>query len=165
MGPNGAGKSTLLKLLAGVLTPQSGQRLLGHNVKLGYFSQYRADTLNMRHTVLQSAMDLPSRPGEQLARTLLGSFLFHGDDVFKPVGVLSGGEKSRLGIVRMLLDPPNFLLMDEPTTHLDMGSIDALAGALDDYEGTLIFISHDVHFIRAMAREVLHIAGGVLTRY
>lgn len=165
VGPNGAGKSTLLKLLAGVLTPQSGQRLLGHNVKLGYFSQYRADTLNMRHTVLQSAMDLPSRPGEQLARTLLGSFLFHGDDVFKPVGVLSGGEKSRLGIVRMLLDPPNFLLMDEPTTHLDMGSIDALAGALDDYEGALIFISHDVHFIRAMAREVLHIAGGVLTRY
>ncbi|MCB1209207.1 MAG: ATP-binding cassette domain-containing protein [Verrucomicrobiales bacterium] len=165
VGPNGAGKSTLLKLLAGVLTHQGGQRNLGHNVKLGYFSQYRADTLNLRHTVLQSAMDLPSRPGENLCRTLLGSFLFHGDDVFKPVGVLSGGEKSRLGLVRMLLDPPNFLLMDEPTTHLDMGSIDALAQALSDYEGTLLFISHDVHFIRAMAKEVIHIAGGVLTRY
>lgn len=165
VGPNGAGKSTLLKLLAGVLTHQGGQRTLGHNVKLGYFSQYRADTLNLRHTVLQSAMDLPSRPGENLCRTLLGSFLFHGDDVFKPVGVLSGGEKSRLGLVRMLLDPPNFLLMDEPTTHLDMGSIDALAQALSDFEGTLVFISHDVHFIRAMAREVIHIAGGVLTRY
>ena len=165
VGPNGAGKSTLLKLLAGALTPQSGKYELGHNVKLGYFAQYRGDVLNMRHTVLQSAMDLPSRPGEQLARTLLGSFLFHGDDVFKPVGVLSGGEKSRLALVRLLLDPPNLLLMDEPTTHLDMGSIDALIGALEDYEGTLVFISHDVHFIRAMARSVLHIAAGVLTPY
>ncbi len=165
VGPNGAGKSTLLKLLAGALTPQAGKRELGHNVKLGYFAQYRGDVLNMRHTVLQSAMDLPSRPGEQLARTLLGSFLFHGDDVFKPVGVLSGGEKSRLALVRLLLDPPNLLLMDEPTTHLDMGSIDALIQALEDYEGTLVFISHDVHFIRAMARSVLHIAAGVLTPY
>ena len=165
VGPNGAGKSTLLKLLAGALTPQSGKRDLGHNVKLGYFAQYRGDVLNMKHSVLQSAMDLPSRPGEQLARTLLGSFLFHGDDVFKPVGVLSGGEKSRLALVRLLLDPPNLLLMDEPTTHLDMGSIDALIQALEDYEGTLVFISHDVHFIRAMARSVLHIAAGVLTPY
>ena len=165
VGPNGAGKSTLLKLLAGALTPQGGKRDLGHNVKLGYFAQYRGDVLNMKHTVLQSAMDLPSRPGENLARTLLGSFLFHGDDVFKPVGVLSGGEKSRLALVRLLLDPPNLLLMDEPTTHLDMGSIDALINALADFEGTLVFISHDVHFIRAMARGVIHIAGGVLTPY
>jgi ATP-binding cassette subfamily F protein 3 len=134
-------------------------------VKLGYFAQYRGDVLNMKHTVVQSAMDLPSRPGENLARTLLGSFLFRGDDVFKPVGILSGGEKSRLALVRLLLDPPNLLLMDEPTTHLDMGSIDALIGALEDFEGTLVFISHDVHFIRAMARSVIHIAGGVLTPY
>ena len=165
VGPNGAGKSTLLKLLAGALTPQSGTRELGHNVKLGYFAQYRGDVLNMRHTVLESAMDLPSRPGENLCRTLLGSFLFHGDDVFKPVGVLSGGEKSRLVLVRLLLDPPNFLLMDEPTTHLDMGSIDALIHALDQYEGTLVFISHDVHFIRKMAKTVLHVSAGVLTPY
>ncbi|MBL9180398.1 MAG: ABC-F family ATP-binding cassette domain-containing protein [Verrucomicrobiaceae bacterium] len=165
VGPNGAGKSTLLKLLAGALTQQAGTRELGHNVKLGYFAQYRGDVLNMRHTVLQSAMDLPSRPGENLCRTLLGSFLFHGDDVFKPVGVLSGGEKSRLVLVRLLLDPPNFLLMDEPTTHLDMGSIDALINALDQYEGTLVFISHDVHFIRKMAKTVLHVSAGVLTPY
>jgi ATP-binding cassette subfamily F protein 3 len=165
VGPNGAGKSTLLKLLAGALTPQGGNRELGHNVKLGYFAQYRGDVLNMRHTVLQSAMDLPSRPGENLCRTLLGSFLFHGDDVFKPVGVLSGGEKSRLVLVRLLLDPPNFLLMDEPTTHLDMGSIDALINALDQYEGTLVFISHDVHFIRQMAKNVLHVSAGVITPY
>jgi ATP-binding cassette subfamily F protein 3 len=165
VGPNGAGKSTLLKLLAGALTPQAGNRELGHNVKLGYFAQYRGDVLNMRHTVLQSAMDLPSRPGENLCRTLLGSFLFHGDDVFKPVGVLSGGEKSRLVLVRLLLDPPNFLLMDEPTTHLDMGSIDALINALEQYEGTLVFISHDVHFIRQMAKTVLHVSAGVITPY
>jgi ATP-binding cassette subfamily F protein 3 len=165
VGPNGAGKSTLLKLLAGALTQQAGTRELGHNVKLGYFAQYRGDVLNMRHTVLESAMDLPSRPGENLSRTLLGSFLFHGDDVFKPVGVLSGGEKSRLVLVRLLLDPPNFLLMDEPTTHLDMGSIDALINALDQYEGTLVFISHDVHFIRKMAKNVLHVSAGVITPY
>jgi ATP-binding cassette, subfamily F, member 3 len=165
VGPNGAGKSTLLKLLAGVLTPQAGQRDLGLRVTPGYFSQYRADTLDMRHSVMQSAMDLPTRPGEQLARNLLGSFLFRGDDVFKSVAVLSGGEKSRLALVRLLLNPPNLLLMDEPTTHLDMGSIDALIGALEAYEGTLVFISHDVHFIRQMARTVIHIDTGRLTTY
>ncbi len=165
VGPNGAGKSTLLKLLAGVLEPQGGVRDVGHNVELGYFSQYRGDTLNMEHTVLKSAMEVPSSPGEQMTRTLLGSFLFRGEDVFKPVAVLSGGEKSRLALVRLLLNPPNFLLMDEPTTHLDMGSIDALIGALEPFEGTLIFISHDVHFIRAMAKSVVHIDSGRVTRY
>ena len=165
VGPNGAGKSTLLKLLADALQPQAGRMELGHNVKPGYFAQYRGDVLNMKHTVLQSAMDLPSRPGENMARSILGSFLFRGDDVFKPVGILSGGEKSRLALVRLLLDPPNLLLMDEPTTHLDMGSIDALLNALEDYEGTLVFISHDVYFIRAMARSVIHISAGVLTPY
>jgi ATP-binding cassette, subfamily F, member 3 len=103
--------------------------------------------------------------GEQAARTILGSFLFRGDDVFKPVAVLSGGEKSRLALVKLLLDPPNLLLMDEPTTHLDIGSIDALIGALEQFEGTFIFISHDVHFIRALARNVLHISAGKLTPY
>jgi ATP-binding cassette subfamily F protein 3 len=171
VGPNGAGKSTLLKLLAGVLPVQHGARELGHNVRAGYFSQNRIDVLNASHTVLDSARDMPNPVSEQTARTVLGSFLFRGDDVFKTVAVLSGGEKSRLALVRLLLDPPNLLLMDEPTTHLDVGSIDALIGALKQYHGTLIFISHDVHFIRAIATSVLHVTsdanrtGGKLTFY
>ncbi len=165
VGPNGAGKSTLLKLLGGALAVQTGERLLGHNVRVGYFSQHRGDTLNMNHQVLESVLHSPNPVSEQTARTVLGSFLFRGDDVFKTVGVLSGGEKSRLALVKLLLDPPNLLLMDEPTTHLDIGSIDALITALRQYEGTLIFISHDVHFIRAMATTVLHISAGHLTPY
>jgi len=165
VGPNGAGKSTLLKLLGAALPIQQGERLLGHNVRVGYFSQHRGDTLNMKHQVLESVLDSPNPVNEQTARTVLGSFLFRGDDVFKTVGVLSGGEKSRLALVKLLLDPPNLLLMDEPTTHLDIGSIDALIAALHQYEGTLIFISHDVHFIRAMASTVLHISAGQLTPY
>ncbi|HSP45580.1 MAG TPA: ABC-F family ATP-binding cassette domain-containing protein, partial [Chthoniobacterales bacterium] len=165
VGPNGAGKSTLLKLLAGVLPVQRGERELGHNAKVGYFSQYRVDMLNPKMTVLETARDMPNPVSEQVARTVLGSFLFRGDDVFKTTAVLSGGEKTRLALVRLLLDPPNLLLMDEPTTHLDVGSIDALIGALAQYEGTLIFISHDVYFIRAVAKTVLHINAGKLTPY
>jgi ATP-binding cassette subfamily F protein 3 len=165
VGPNGAGKSTLLKLLAGVLPVESGERVVGHNVRVGYFSQYRVDMLDPKQTVLETARDMPNPVSEQVARTVLGSFLFRGDDVFKTTAVLSGGEKTRLALVRLLLDPPNLLLMDEPTTHLDVGSIDALVGALAQYEGTLVFISHDVYFIRAVAKTVLHINAGKLTPY
>ena len=171
VGPNGAGKSTLLKLLGGVLPVQHGTREFGHNVRVGYFSQNRIEVLNPKLTVLESALDAPHPVSEQTARTVLGSFLFRGDDVFKSVAALSGGEKSRLALVKLLLDPPNLLLMDEPTTHLDIGSIDALIGALKQYHGTLIFISHDVHFIRATATSVLHITaspaqtGSRLTSY
>jgi ATP-binding cassette, subfamily F, member 3 len=165
VGPNGAGKSTLLKLLAGVLPVQGGARELGLNAKVGYYAQYRVEMLKPERTVLEEALDTPQRISEQFARTVLGSFLFRGDDVFKKVGVLSGGEKSRLALVKLLLDPPNLLLMDEPTTHLDMASIDALIGALSSYEGTLIFISHDVYFIRQLARHVLHVNNGKLTHY
>src|SRR5437868_915077 len=165
VGPNGAGKSTLLKLLAGVLPVQHGTRDLGHNVRTGYFSQNRIDVLDASHTVLDSARDMPNPVSEQTARTVLGSFLLRGDDVFKTVSVLSGGEKSRLALVKLLLDPPNLLLMDEPTTHLDVGSIDALIAALEQFAGTIVFISHDVYFIRAIANHVVHVNAGRLTPY
>jgi ATP-binding cassette subfamily F protein 3 len=165
VGPNGAGKSTLLKLLAEVLQPQGGERKLGHNVKHGYFAQHRAQMLNLQSTVMQEALDTPQRVTEQSVRNVLGSFLFRGDDVYKPVSVLSGGEKSRLALVKLLLDPPNLLLMDEPTTHLDLASVDALVGALKPFEGTLIFISHDVHFIRSLADHVVRVEAGQLRHF
>ena len=165
VGPNGAGKSTLLKLLAGVVEPQAGTRTLGHNVKSGYYSQYRVEMLQESRSVFEEAMDTPARVTEQSIRTLLGSFLFRGDDIYKKISVLSGGEKSRLALVKLLLDPPNLLLMDEPTTHLDMASIDALVYALTQFQGTLVFISHDVYFIRALAGHVVHVNAGQLTHY
>jgi ATP-binding cassette subfamily F protein 3 len=165
VGPNGAGKSTLLKILAGVVSIQQGKREPGLNARIGYYAQYRIETLTASHSVLEEALDTGNHLPEQTVRSVLGSFLFRGDDVFKPVSVLSGGEKSRLALVKFLLDPPNLLLMDEPTTHLDMASIDALVGALKPFEGTLIFISHDVYFIRAIASHVLHIHDGKLTPY
>ncbi len=165
VGPNGAGKSTLLKLLAQVLTPQSGVHKLGHNAKFGYFAQHRAAMLNPKNTVFQEALDTPQRITEQAIRTVLGSFLFRGDDIYKPVSVLSGGEKSRLALVKLLLDPPNLLLMDEPTTHLDLASVDALIEALKQYQGTLVFISHDVHFIRALSTHVVRVEAGTLKHF
>jgi len=165
VGPNGAGKSTLLKLLGGALVAQQGERKLGHNTEVGYFAQNRVDMLNSTRTVLQETMSIPNPVPEVQARTILGSFLFQGDDAYKKVSVLSGGEKSRLGLIKLLLNPPNLMLMDEPTTHLDMASIDALIDALKQYQGTLVFISHDVYFIRALAQSVLHISAGNLTPY
>ena len=168
VGPNGAGKSTLLKILADVVPIQGGQREPGGNVVVGYFAQNRLDNLNPAVTVFENVMELRTNENqltEQQARAILGAFLFRKDDVHKPIGVLSGGEKSRLALARLLVKPPNLLLMDEPTTHLDIPSIDALINALKTYEGTLIFISHDVHFIRALAENVLHVHSGRLTPY
>lgn len=168
VGPNGSGKSTLLKIIAAAVAIRSGKMEPGHNVQIGYFAQNRVENLNPEHTVLQEVMEMRSaNPDitEQSARTLLGGFLFRKDDVFKKVPVLSGGEKSRLALAKLLAAPPNLLLMDEPTTHLDIPSIDTLVTALSSYEGTLLFISHDVYFIRAIARTVLHIHAGVLTPY
>jgi ATP-binding cassette subfamily F protein 3 len=164
-GPNGAGKSTLLKILAGVLPVQTGARQLGHNVKCGYYSQFRVDMLRPERTVLEEGLETPQRVTEEFARTVLGCFLFRGDDVFKKVAVLSGGEKSRLALVKLLLDPPSLLLMDEPTTHLDMPGVEALIAALEQFSGTLIFISHDVYFIRALSTHVVRVEAGRLTRY
>jgi len=168
VGPNGAGKSTLLKILADVIPIQGGTRDLGSNVVPGYFAQNRADNLKLDLTVFENVMELRTNENqltEQQARAVLGGFLFRKDDVHKKVSVLSGGEKSRLALARLLVNPPNLLLMDEPTTHLDIPSIDALVTALKQYEGTFIFISHDVYFIRALAQTVLHVHSGRLTPY
>jgi ATP-binding cassette subfamily F protein 3 len=165
VGPNGAGKSTLLKILAGVLEFQKGTRNEGHNLKLGYFSQHRAATLDPMKTVLDEVMASNGELTENDARAILGSFLFRKDEIFKKTGVLSGGEKTRLNLIKFLVDPPNLLLMDEPTTHLDILTVESLILALEKYEGTLVFISHDVHFIRKLATKVLHVNAGTITPY
>jgi ATPase subunit of ABC transporter with duplicated ATPase domains len=151
VGPNGAGKSTLLKLLGGVLPVQKGTHLPGLNARISYFSQHRVHMLGLDRSVFEEACE--TGMPEQSVRSVLGAFLFPGDDVFKPVRVLSGGEKSRLALAKLLLDRPNCLLMDEPTTHLDMASIEALIHALRHYNGTTLFVSHDVYFIRKNSSE------------
>jgi ATP-binding cassette subfamily F protein 3 len=165
VGPNGSGKSTLLKMLAGIVPINGGKLDVGYMTRLGYYSQHRAESLNEENTVLEEVMAANGELREDEARSILGSFLFRRNDVQKRITVLSGGEKSRLNLVKFLVDPPNFLLMDEPTTHLDILSIDALVQALKDYQGTLVFISHDVHFIRNLAETTLHISNGQVTRY
>ena len=165
VGPNGAGKSTLLKILAGVVEFQKGERDLGHNAKIGYFSQHRAATLDPEKSVLDEVLAVAPEMREDEARAVLGSFMFRKDDIYKLTKVLSGGEKSRLNLVKFLVDPPNLLLMDEPTTHLDIHTVESLTLALERYEGTLVFISHDVHFIRHLATKVLHVNAGQVTPY
>ncbi|MGE5280049.1 MAG: ATP-binding cassette domain-containing protein [Deltaproteobacteria bacterium] len=165
-GVNGAGKSTLLKILAGVLPFDSGVRDVGHNVEIGYFSQTRLDTLHPESTVLQEAYSAaPGIMAQEDIRTILGAFLFQGDDVEKKVAVLSGGEKSRLNLAKFLIRPPNFLLLDEPTTHLDVDAVDALIMALQRYEGTCVFISHDIHFVRSMANVVYEVKAGRVRKF
>jgi ATP-binding cassette subfamily F protein 3 len=165
VGPNGAGKSTLLKILAGVVEFQQGERDLGHNAKIGYFSQHRAATLDPDKSVLDEVLASAPLMREDEARGILGSFLFRKDEIFKKTAVLSGGEKTRLNLIKFLVDPPNLLLMDEPTTHLDIHTVESLTMALERYEGTLVFISHDVHFIRHLATKVLHVNAGKVKPY
>ena len=165
VGPNGAGKSTLLKILAGVLEFQKGKRNEGPNAKIGYFSQHRATTLDPNKSILDEVKASNGELSENDARGILGSFLFRKDDIYKKTSVLSGGEKTRLNLVKFLVDPPNLLLMDEPTTHLDIHTVESLIMALSAYEGTLVFISHDVHFIRKLATKVLHVNNGKVTPY
>ena len=166
VGANGAGKSTLLKIMAGVIAVDSGLRSLGHNVSAGYFSQTRMDVLNPYNTVFEEASSAAGGriTGENI-RTILGAFLFTGNDVDKNVAVLSGGEKSRLILAKLLIKPPNFLLLDEPTTHLDTDAVDALIKALKEYDGTLAFISHDVHFVRSVANTVFEVKDGRLRKF
>jgi ATP-binding cassette, subfamily F, member 3 len=166
VGENGAGKSTLLKIMAGVADIDSGTRIVGHNVDIGYFSQTRMDVLNPENTVLREAYSAaPGYMAESAVRSILGAFLFTGDDAEKPVKVLSGGEKSRLILAKYLINPPNCLLLDEPTTHLDVDAVDALVQALNDYEGTIVFISHDIHFVRSVANVVYEVKEGRVRKF
>ena len=159
MGKNGAGKSTLLKMVAGSLRPDDGELKLGASLKMGYFSQQALDLLDPELTVWEQIQkDFPLESIGVL-RSLLGAFQFSGDDVDKRIRSLSGGEKSRLVMARMLLDPPNFLVLDEPTNHLDLATKEMLVEALHEFEGTMLFVSHDRTFLRGLANRVLELAG------
>ncbi|QSQ11356.1 ABC-F family ATP-binding cassette domain-containing protein [Myxococcus landrumensis] len=172
MGINGAGKSTLLKLVVGSTTPDQGAVTMGGSVKLGYFAQHAMDLLDGERTVFQSLEDAFPRAGQGSLRALAGCFGFSGDEVEKKCRVLSGGEKARLVMAKMLFDPPNFLVLDEPTNHLDMATKEMLITALSRYEGTMLFVSHDRHFLGALSNRVLeltpdgiHQYGGGYTEY
>jgi len=160
VGPNGAGKSTLMKIMAGVLPYDNGTATYGHLVKPGYFAQHQYETLNSDLTVLEEAYSASPKIPEQDVRNLLGAFLFSGDDVLKKVKVLSGGERSRLALTKILLNPPNFLLMDEPTNHLDISSCEILEDGLKKFEGTLVLITHDRRLMNGICTGILEIDGG-----
>ncbi|MCP3469587.1 ATP-binding cassette domain-containing protein [Bradyrhizobium sp. CCGUVB1N3] len=172
MGVNGAGKSTLLKLVAGASDPDQGTVALGGSVKMGYFAQHAMDLLDGERTVFQSLEDAFPTAGQGSLRALAGCFGFSGDDVEKRCRVLSGGEKARLVMAKMLFDPPNFLVLDEPTNHLDLATKEMLITALSDFEGTMLFVSHDRHFLSVLSNRVLeltpegiHQYGGGYTEY
>jgi ATPase subunit of ABC transporter with duplicated ATPase domains len=172
LGANGAGKSTLLKLVAGEIQPDQGTVSLGSSVKMGYFAQHSMDLLDGDDTVFESLETSFPLAGQGTLRTLAGCFGFSGDDIDKPCRVLSGGEKARLVMAKMLFDPPNFLVLDEPTNHLDMATKEMLVAALAEFEGTMLFVSHDRHFLSALSNRVLeltpdgvHQFGGGYTEY
>ncbi len=172
MGVNGAGKSTLLKLIAGSTKPDEGTVAIGASVKMGYFAQHAMDLLDGERTVFQSLEDQFPTAGQGSLRALAGCFGFSGDDVEKRCRVLSGGEKARLVMAKMLFDPPNFLVLDEPTNHLDLATKEMLINALSDFEGTMLFVSHDRHFLSVLSNRVLeltpegiHQYGGGYTEY
>jgi ATP-binding cassette, subfamily F, member 3 len=165
VGPNGAGKSTLIRILAGVDRPDEGLRLEGHNVVLDYFAQDQAAVLNPTRTVQEEMSSASSLTMAPMIRTILGGFLFEGDDVFKKVAVLSGGERNRLALAKMLLKASNVLLLDEPTNHLDLDSKEILLEALEAYGGTLVFVSHDRYFVDKLASKVIEVGGGEAPLY
>ena len=160
IGENGAGKSTLLKILAGVLAFEKGTRSVGHGVTLHYFAQHQAETLNPEHTILDSLAEVSNEAETNFLRGIAGAFLFTGDEQKKPIKALSGGERNRVALARMLVEPANTLLLDEPTNHLDPASVDVLTDALSDFPGTIIFISHDPTFLTRVCTRVIEIEEG-----
>jgi len=165
VGPNGAGKSTMIRMMAGLEDFSDGQRKIGHNVTVSYFAQHQADELNLDSTVFEVMREAAPNADETRIRTILGCFLFQGDDVFKRVSVLSGGEKSRLALARMLLQPANFLIFDEPTNHLDMQSKEILQQALNQYEGTYLIVSHDRDFLDPIVDKVLEVRPNTINTF
>ena len=160
VGENGAGKSTLLKMLAGVLPSDTGTRTVGHGVTLHYFAQHQAETLNPEHSILESLEEVTKHAEMNFLRGIAGAFLFSGQDQKKPIKALSGGERNRVALARMLVEPANTLLLDEPTNHLDPASVDMLTDALAEFPGTIIFISHDPTFLARIATRVVEIEEG-----
>ena len=165
VGENGAGKSTLLKMLAGVLPPDKGTRTVGHGVTVHYFAQHQAETLNPEHTILESLSEVSTQAETNFLRGLAGAFLFSGQDQKKPIKSLSGGERNRVALARMLVEPANTLLLDEPTNHLDPASVDVLTDAMTDFPGTIVFISHDPTFLSRIATRVVEIEEGKARDY
>jgi ATPase subunit of ABC transporter with duplicated ATPase domains len=165
MGVNGAGKSTLLKLVTGSTEPDEGSVTVGGSVRIGYFAQHAMDLLDGERTVFQSLEDAFPQAGQGSLRALAGCFGFSGDDVEKKCRVLSGGEKARLVMAKMLYDPPNFLVLDEPTNHLDLATKEMLISALSEFEGTMLFVSHDRHFLAALSNRVLELTPEGVHRY
>ncbi len=165
VGVNGAGKTTMLKILAGTMEPTGGESTLGHNVIPAYYAQLVTDQLDLRNSLLEEVSKNTDEKNETQIRSLLGSFLFSGEDVYKKISVLSGGEKSRVALAKILLKPSNLLLLDEPTNHLDLNSKEILLEALKIYEGTILFISHDRYFMDQLSAKVLELKSGKLTTY
>jgi ATP-binding cassette subfamily F protein 3 len=165
VGPNGTGKSTLMRMLSGEEAPDAGERAEGHNVVMQYFAQDEATRMEPQPTVYETLASGSPVHVVPAIRSILGGFLFSGDDVYKPVRVLSGGERTRLAVARMLLRPSNLLLLDEPTNHLDLDSKEVLLDALVDYTGTLVFVSHDRYFVERLATKIIEIAGGEVLVY